>query len=91
MSANVKALEGEGHVRWDGAQIEGSPHTPPRPTLPHFLPRLRGRRPGTRRVNTAHSLSSFRLQMIQKISQLYCHHNLLGDKSHVINLPWHFM
>lgn len=50
------------------------------------LPSFHSRYPGKRRVNTAHLLSSFRSQTIQKIPHLYSHHNLLEDKLHAYQL-----
>lgn len=74
MFANFKALEGIGHVRGPGSD-GGFPACSIRPTVSLSFPGFHGRHPSKRKVNTAYSLSSFRPQVIQRISQLYSHHS----------------
>lgn len=90
MFANFKALEGVGPVRGPGSD-GGFPACPIGPTVSPSFPSFHGRHSSKRKVNTAYSLSSFRPQMIQRISQFYSHHSSLGDKLRVINLAWCFM
>ena len=89
MFADLKALEGRRACEVEQGTDKVCPI--PSDNLPAWFPSIHGRHPGTRRVNTDYSLFSFRHQMIQKISQLSSHHNLLEDKLHVINLPLHFV